>query len=348
MIALLLLVFILGVIVLIHEFGHYIFAKKAGIYVHEFSIGMGPKLWSKKRKNDETVYSIRAIPIGGFVQLAGEEIEDDEEIPKEMRLQSKTWMQRFLTVVAGVVFNFILAIILLFFIALFWGSPKGGVYLGEMNEELPAYEAGITEGSQILAINGEQIGSWDEALIKFELLEEGAATSFSIEYPTGIIKDLTLTPVLYMGEDEDEESFKFGFSQTENRDYGLVNAFTYSFVKFFALMQMMFIIIGSLFTGALSVNAISGPVGVYGIIGDNTSSIQDVLYMIALFSVNVGFINLLPLPALDGGRLLFLFVEKIKGSPVKKEFENTVHTVGMVLLLLLTVYIAINDIFKLL
>ena len=114
-------IFILGVTVTIHEFGHFLFAKKAGIYVYEFSIGMGPRLFKFKRKNDETDYSIRLLPIGGYVQMAGEDIEVDKNIPKDKLLQSKTWIQRFLTMIAGVMFNFLLAIVVLFIIALVKG-----------------------------------------------------------------------------------------------------------------------------------------------------------------------------------------------------------------------------------
>ena len=112
-------ILILGVIILIHEFGHFIFAKKAGIYVYEFSIGMGPRIFKWTRKNDETEYSIRLIPIGGFVQMAGEEIEDDPEVPKDKKFSVKTFGQKFMTVIAGIMNNFLLAIFLFFLIALF-------------------------------------------------------------------------------------------------------------------------------------------------------------------------------------------------------------------------------------
>ena len=105
------MILILGVIVFIHEFGHFIFAKRAGIYVYEFSLGMGPRLCKFNRKNDETEYSIRLLPIGGYVQMAGEDLDDDEKIPLEKRMYSKSWIQRFLTIVAGIMFNFILALL---------------------------------------------------------------------------------------------------------------------------------------------------------------------------------------------------------------------------------------------
>ena len=122
-------IFVLGITVLIHELGHFIFAKKAGIYIYEFSLGMGPKLFSWHRKNDETMYAIRLFPIGGYVSMAGESVEYDEEIPKEKHLQEKTWMQRFLTIIAGVAFNFLLALILLFIVGLIEGSPSKETYI---------------------------------------------------------------------------------------------------------------------------------------------------------------------------------------------------------------------------
>ena len=120
-------ILILGITVFIHELGHFIFAKKAGIYVHEFALGMGPKLYSFKRKNDETTYAIRLFPIGGFVQMAGETNDIEEGIDESLLLNSKTWNQRFLTIIAGIVFNFIFAFILFFLIAIFTGAPSNSI-----------------------------------------------------------------------------------------------------------------------------------------------------------------------------------------------------------------------------
>ena len=128
------MILMLGIIVFIHEFGHFIFAKKAGIYVYEFSIGMGPRIIKFNRKNDETEYSIRLFPIGGYVQMAGEGLEEDEQIPEEKRMQSKTWIQRFLTVIAGIMFNFILAIVLLFVVGLIIGAPTNKPYITQVEE----------------------------------------------------------------------------------------------------------------------------------------------------------------------------------------------------------------------
>ena len=123
------MILILGIIVFIHEFGHFLFAKKAGIYVYEFSLGMGPRIFKFNRKNDETEYSLRLFPIGGFVRMAGEEVDLDEKIPENKRMQSKTWMERFLTVIAGIMFNFILAIIVFFIVGLLNGASQNKPYI---------------------------------------------------------------------------------------------------------------------------------------------------------------------------------------------------------------------------
>ena len=154
-------ILILGVIVLIHEFGHFIFAKKAGIYVYEFSIGMGPRIFKWTRKNDETEYSIRLIPIGGFVQMAGEEIEDDPEVPKDKKFSVKTFGQKFMTVIAGIMNNFILAIVLFFIIALFTGAPQNKALVGEIDKEYPAYTSGLKTGDRILKLNGKDASTYD-------------------------------------------------------------------------------------------------------------------------------------------------------------------------------------------
>ena len=148
------MILMLGIIVFIHEFGHFIFAKKAGIYVYEFSLGMGPRIFKFKRKNDETEYSIRLFPIGGYVQMAGEELEDDKDIPEDKKMQSKTWMQRFLTVIAGIMFNFILAIVLLFVVGLTVGAPTNKPYITQVDEGINS--SLIKENDKILAVNGKK------------------------------------------------------------------------------------------------------------------------------------------------------------------------------------------------
>ena len=153
-------IFILGLTVFIHELGHFLFAKKFGVYVYEFSIGMGPRLFKFKRKNDETDYCIRLFPIGGYVQMAGEEVEVDENIPKEKRLQSKKWYQRLLIMVAGVMNNFILAIVVLFIVALVNGVTLDSRFVTNTSIN------NLADGEKIIKINGRSVNNYDKLALE--------------------------------------------------------------------------------------------------------------------------------------------------------------------------------------
>lgn len=337
-------ILILGVIILIHEFGHFIFAKKAGIYVYEFSIGMGPRIFKWTRKNDETEYSVRLIPIGGFVQMAGEEIEDDPDVPKDKKFSVKTFGQKFMTVIAGIMNNFILAIVLFFVIALFNGAPQNKAIVGEISEDYPAYTSGLKTGDRILKVNGKSAKTYDTLALQLQV-NNGKDISVEVERD-GETKTITLTPKKV--KQDGEEVYKYGFAITDEVHEGFFASIKYAFSKTFSLLHQMVLIIAYLVTGHLKLNALSGPVGIYGIVGTAASSgIWSILSLTALLSVNVGFINLLPLPAFDGGRLLFVIIEKIKGKPVDPKLENTIHSIGFFLLMALMLLITYNDIIRL-
>lgn len=339
-------ILILGVTIFVHELGHFIFAKRAGIYVYEFSLGMGPKIFSFNRKDDETVYSIRLFPLGGFVQMAGEEITPDEEIPEEKRMQSKTWVERFLTIVAGCISNFIFALILLFVVGLIYGSPELKPYIGESLKNYPAYEVGIEDGDLILSINGENMSTSDDVLMKLELLDKEKKASFKVEKKDGTIKTYDLNPK--KETIDGVEQYKFGFKFTDKVNYGLGETLKFTFTKFASTVKSMFQVITNLITGNLGLDRLSGPVGIYGIVGEGVKAgFENVLFLTAFLSINVGFVNLLPFPAFDGGRLLFLVIEKIKGSKVDSKFENILHAIGFALLIILMIYITIQDISRL-
>lgn len=339
-------ILILGITVMIHELGHFIFAKKAGIYVYEFSIGMGPKLFQFHSKKDETVYSIRLFPIGGYVQMAGESVEEDKDIPKEKQLQSKTWFQRFMTIIAGVLFNFLLAIIIFFIIGLVNGSPSNTTYINLVEEDSPAFQAGLEQNSKIVGLNGKKIKSMSHLALEFEI-NYGKDFKFEIVTESGDTKTVTVTPI----EKETEENGKtyyYGFSYKNNYEKGFLPALKYAFTNVFSLIHQMVLVIFYLITGKLSLNNLSGPVGIYNIVGEASKyGLLTMMNLIGLLCVNVGFINILPLPAFDGGRLLFLIIEKIKGKPVDSKIENTIHAVGMILLMVLMVVITYNDIMRL-
>ena len=341
-------ILVLGIIVLVHEFGHFIFAKMFGVYVYEFSIGMGPKLFSKKRKNkkDETEYCIRAIPIGGFVQLAGEEVDDDSKIPKEKKLYSKPIWQRFLIMFFGAGNNFILAFLILLFCGVVFGSPNMEPVVSKLTPNYPMVESGIEVGDEFLKVNGNKISTVDDVRLYFSVATPGEPIELEMKKTFGEVVTYEVTPL--KEEVDGITSYKFGIEFTYEEEKGFFAPIKYAITKTGSLFNQMFITFKLLFTGQVGVNNLSGPVGIYSIVGETASAgFESVLQLVALLSINVGFINLIPFPAFDGGRILFLLIEKIKGSKVDPKIENICHSIGFILLLILIVYITFNDIIRL-
>ena len=333
-------IFILGVTVTIHEFGHFLFAQKAGIYVYEFSIGMGPRLFKFNRKNDETDYSIRLLPIGGYVQMAGEDIEVDEKVPKDKLLQSKTWKERFMTMVAGVMFNFLLAIVVLFIIALIRGVTLDATKIDTSTIN------GLKKGDNIVEVNGHFVNNYDK--LALELSVAGSKSfDMKVKHKNGTYDTVTVKPKAVYDEKDNLKGYEYGFTITGKHEHSLLSSFKYAFSKFFSTVEQMFFTVWYLITGNLSLKLLSGPVGIFSIVGTAAESgFVSVLSLLALISINVGFINLLPIPAFDGGHILFLIIEKIKGSKVNPKIENTIHSVFFILLMGLMLYITFNDIVR--
>ena len=347
-------ILILGLIVLVHEFGHFIFSKMFHVHVYEFSIGMGPCIWNnkkikeKRKKNgkkvSETVYCIRAIPIGGYVQLAGEGLEEDKKIKKENLLQSKPIWQRFLIMFFGAGNNFILALITLFFTAIIFGCPDISTNIQDVVPNSPIALAGIKANDKIVAINDKKTETLDDVQIylaiagdnttKFTILRNNQKYSYEI------------TPLT--GKEKEEKGYSFGIQYNNVLEKGFIKSITYAFKKFYSITRQIFITIKELFIGGVSVKQLSGPVGIYSAV-DQTRAAgwYSVLNLIALLSLNVGIMNLIPFPAFDGGRILFLIIEKIKGKPIKSETENLIHNIGFYLLLALLLYVTLNDILRL-
>ena len=336
-------ILILGIIVLIHEGGHFFFARRAGILCYEFSIGMGPKIFGKKDKKGETEYSIRAIPIGGFVQLAGEGLDEDKKLPKNRLLQSKPVWQRFLVMFFGAGNNFILALVVLFFLGLIWGSPSTSNVIPSVIENSPVAIAGMEGGDRIVEIDGNKIKTLDDLQLYLALSE--GETDIVVERGQEI-KRFKVTPLT--GQEEIEKGYSFGIKFNTKREKGFVNSIKYAGVKFYAIVRQLVMTLKELFTGGVSVKELSGPVGIYSVVDETKESgFVNLLYLLALLSINVGFINLIPFPAFDGGRILFLIIEKIKGSPIKSETENMIHSIGFFVLIALILFVTFNDIIRL-
>ena len=345
---LLLFIFILGLLIFVHELGHFLTAKKSGVYIYEFSIGMGPEIKSIKGK-DGILYSIRALPIGGFVQMAGEIYEDDDtkKIPKEQFMCNRPWYQRLIILVAGVFNNFLLAIILLFAMALIWGAPSLKPVVYDVTDGYPAKEAGIKAGDVIKSINGSKVKTLDKTQLLLLLKTKDDKYQITVEHKNGQTATYEVVPKKEKNDDGDEVKV-FGIQTKTNITKGFGSSLKYAFTKFGSVVEQMWLTIVNLFTGKISISAMSGPVGIYSVVGETRSAgVESVIYLIAYLSINLGIMNILPIPALDGGHLLFLIIEKIRGKKIDEKIEGITTTIFSALLLLLMLYITIHDVIRL-
>lgn len=342
-ITLIILILVLGIIVFIHELGHFIAAKKSGVHVYEFALGMGPKIFSFKRKGDPTIYSLRLLPLGGFNALASE-VETSKGVRKEDILENKTHLQRFFVLIMGIVFNFILAIVLLFINGLAYGSTVTDPYIGKVLENSPAYEAGLKTDDLVLSINGKNVKSFDDVLLEtkftshdtYEFLVLRDGKEVKVDIKPNITKD-----------EEGKEVREFGFGTSVKKEKGFVNALKYGVVSTYKNSISVFKILGKLVTGKIGADNLSGPIGVFSVIDNiKASGLESIIYLTAYLSINVAIINFIPIPVFDGGRILLLLIEKIKGKKLNPKIETTLNNIGTILLLILMLYVTLNDILK--
>lgn len=336
---------IFGVIVISHEFGHFILAKKNGIRVLEFSVGMGPTLFSVQKQ--ETKYSIKALPFGGSCSFEGEDgITSEEGGHTEGAFTDASVWARISSVVAGPLFNFILAYVLALVVVAFNGSERPVIQ--SVMPGSAAEAAGIQAGDRITHLDGKRIHLGREISL-LSALNQGAPVEVQYQRD-GAAASATLTPQYdpaagryYMGFRGVQEVFQCN----------PLEVFQYSFYELKFRADATFLSLKMLVQGKVSKDDVAGPVGIAQIVGDTyeatksygaaqvTFSMMDIAI---LLSVNLGIINLLPLPALDGGRLVFLLVEAVRGKPIPPEKEGMVHLAGMVILMGLMVFIVFNDI----
>lgn len=358
-------VLVFGAVVLVHEWGHFIVAKKCGILVEEFAMGMGPILF--KKQGNETLYTIRAFPIGGFCRMLGEDSGGDD--PRAFS-NKKIW-QRFLVIVAGAVMNFILAFIVIF------AQVNTGVIntleVKTVSPNYPALESGILEGDVITHFNGKKMTLFQK--FSLSIMDNKTAEAVIRVNRNGEILDIPITPM------EIDNSYKVGISplvksglffNSKDLNVELEKANIFETTKYTANVTGFYIeiILDSLlqlFSGGLSVSDMAGPIGFvqvldttnqealdnietigktnFEIIKDKiATSLEVAASFIVMLSVNLGVFNLIPLPALDGGRLFFLLVEAIMRKPINPEKEGMVHFIGFILLMGLAIFVATVDI----
>lgn len=335
-------ILVLTITIMVHELGHFICAKKAGVYVYEFSLGMGPKILS--RKKGETDYSIRLFPIGGFVSMAGEDTSDTK-IPSDRQLCNKSILIRFVTMIAGITFNILLAIILLFIIGLFSGNPSKDTTINNIVSEYPISNTSIQIGDVITHIDNVKVSSYEDIALELTV-KSGKNVNITVKHSDNSIETVNVKPIYT--ERGDTKGYSYGFSLDTTKQKGFINAIKYSFKQTKNLLVQMYRILYYLITGNLSFDNLSGPIGIFSIVGSAAKSgFLNIIYLIAYLCINVAVINLLPFPAFDGGRVLFLIIEKIKGSKVNPNIENAIHTIGFILLMILMIYVSYNDIIRL-
>lgn len=340
---LIILIIILGLIVFIHELGHFLAAKSIKAYIHEFAVGMGPTIFSFKRKNDETKYSLRALPLGGYNAFAA---PGEKGIKKDRILDNKSFLQRLFVLCMGIVFNFLLAILLLFINGVIFGSPITLPYVGNIVENSASYRAGLKDGDLILSINGKKVESFDEVLLETKFAKDERTFEFVVQRDE---REITLNITPEETKDEDgNTTLVFGFASSNKRETGIVNAFKYSLEATFKNIKSVFSILGKLVSGRIGMENLSGPIGVFSVI-DNIKSrgLESLIYLTAYLSINVGVINLIPIPVFDGGKILLLLIEKIKGDRLNPKIETTLNMIGYIFLLILIIYVTFNDVLKL-
>lgn len=321
------------VIIMVHEFGHFIAAKSLGVTVHEFAIGFGPTIWKKQGK--ETLYSVRLLPIGGYCKMEGE----DEDSEAEGTLNNKPVWKRLIIISAGALVNIFMGLVVFFLI--FMQSPQQPTLdIADIADGSPAQEV-LQKGDVIRSINGRKVHYYKD--FKFILSNE-ATGPVTIEVErNGEHKQFSITPQY----DAENQTYLIGIT-LGSKTLTFFEKLKYCFYETFFVIRLVIYSFIMLITGKVPISEMSGPVGASTIIGTAAKANWLSLFNIfAVLSINIGIFNLIPFPALDGGRILFLLVELIRRKPIPAEKEGYVHFVGLIILFGFMIFITYSDIVKL-
>ncbi|MBF0381264.1 MAG: RIP metalloprotease RseP [Magnetococcales bacterium] len=344
---------VLGVLIFVHELGHFLVARFFGVRVLVFSLGFGPRLGGWKDKTG-TQYQVSAIPLGGYVKMLGEAHDDETPIAKEdlkYSFATQNVWQRFAIVFAGPAFNFVFAVVALI-IAFMVGVGQTLPTVGAVTPDMPAAQAGMKAGDRITYIGDEPIDSWDK-LSKTIKASDGSPLMFTIERENKAFQ-LTISPQVKEVPNIFGEMVKFpliGIAPSNERrvvHHSIAEAIEMGVVQSWRMIDLTVTSIWKLLTRVVSPDQIGGPLMIAEMAGKTAEQgTSNLLFFMALISINLGILNLLPIPILDGGHLFFFLIEAIKGSPVSETVQGVASKVGMALLLLLMVYALKNDLMRL-
>ena len=356
-------ILLFGVMIFLHELGHYLTARLCRVKVLEFAVGMGPAIFSHKSKKTGILYSIRLLPIGGFTKMLGEDEavekknENGEAVPDPDALTSKRPWQRLIVLFAGSFMNILTGVIAIFVFVCMQPGYRNTTVLGfdggdgayyYENPSSPSYGAGLRRGDRIVKINSKAIVDLTDILntvaldgtepVDVTVDRGGTELVFSVQFPVVETDGVKMGSVDFV-TDWEQYSFSQRISQTAARSVSTV--------------KVIYKALAKLVTGKLGVNGVAGPVGTVSSIGQAVSSeeaagyrLEYVIYLFSFISINLGLMNLLPLPALDGGRIIFVLIEMIIRRPVNRKYEGLIHFVGMAVLLLFMAVITVLDVMK--
>jgi regulator of sigma E protease len=341
-------IIVLGILISFHELGHFIVARLFGVGVEKFSIGFGPKIFGKRIGN--TDYCVSAIPLGGFVKMVGEDPNADVS-PDDISVSftHKHVLKRILIVAAGPFFNLLLAMIIFFGMFQIYGTFILEPSIGEVKENSPAFREGLETGDRILAINEIPIERW-EVLAKIISESNGEELVLHIQRNESIIV-ANVKPELITSKNifgEDFQRYVIGITSSGNgfsKELNFFQAFSESIIQTYNISKLTIVSIVKLIQGTISTKTLGGPLMIAQMAGQQAEEgISNLLFFIALLSINLAIINFLPIPVLDGGHLVFFFIEAATGRPVNVKFREIAQQVGIFVLIMLMIYVFYNDI----
>lgn len=326
----------LNVVIFCHELGHMLLAKRVGVRVKEFSIGMGTSLFGKTI--GDTLYSLRLLPVGGYVKLAGMD-DADESVPDSENFNKKSVFDRFLVLVAGSIANVLLALVVFISLLYFFGTASSTSIIEQVRPDSPAALAGLKPNDHIVSVNGNAVTNVRHDLISIINNSAGVALELSIQQQ-GLSRQVTIIP-----ETTDGKGLIGIQLKAEHIQYSLLRAIKGGFKEITFHTLLIFKTIDMLINGDIATKHLSGPVGIIQIASFQLQfGIASFLNIMAIISISLGIINLFPFPVLDGGHIFFLLVEFVRGKPLNRKLELMIHNLATACLITFFVFIVYNDI----